>query len=1537
MAGDQVIGSRRKIYLQQLEAAQRDAAERGLYSPAHEHDSCGVGMVANIRGNRTHRIIEQGIEVLINLEHRGAECCDPDTGDGSGIQFQIPDTFFRKHAHSLGIALPKEGEYGVGMVFLPQDLRMRTECENVIRETVEAEGQRFLGWRDVPVDDTQIGWLARTRQPVIRQFFVGSASGISDSAAFERKLYVIRRVIEQKCFDRKLGDGENFYVCSLSCNRIVYKGLMKASQMSQFYQDMTEPEVESAFAMVHSRFSTNTLGAWPLAHPYRMICHNGEINTLRGNINFMHARSALFQSPLFGDDMEKLKPIIGDGQSDTASLDNALELLCSTGRWLPHAILMLIPEAWGDHIPMLQEKRDFYEYHACLMEPWDGPAMVAFTDGHSIGAILDRNGLRPMRYLVTNDDLLVMASETGVLDVPAESVRFKSRLQPGNMFYVDFDQGRIIEDAEIKHTLATRQPYGEWLRESVVDLESLPEPRHVNGDELDTLTERQRAFGYTTEEIRILMQPMGETGQEPVGSMGNDAALAILSDRPQPLFNYFKQLFAQVTNPPLDAIREELVTSVVTFVGSEQNLFEETPLHCRQLRIQEPILTNAELEKIRAANQPGVKAATISTIFRADGSDGGLQEAIERVRRQASRDIEDGATVLVLSDRGVNQDYAPIPSLLAVSAVHHHLIREGTRVKVGIVLETGEPRETHHYSALIGYGAGAINPYLALESIAGLVAEGRIEGLTAEKAQGNYIKAVHKGVIKVMSKMGISTVQSYRGAQVFEAIGLSRELVDEYFTWTSSRIGGLTLQSLEEEVVRRHRRAYPEHRPVGILDLENPGVYYWRRNGEEHMWNPDSISKLQHASRLNSRRMYEEFAVMSNEEEEHRKTLRGLLQLKSAEGGPISIDEVEPVSEILKRFATGGISLGSISREAHEALAIAMNRMGGRSNTGEGGEDPSRYDLDPNGDSRNSAIKQVASGRFGVTTEYLVNARDLQIKIAQGAKPGEGGQLPGHKVSEYIGAIRHTTPGVELISPPPHHDIYSIEDIAQLIHDLKTANQDARIHVKLVAEVGVGTVAAGVAKAKADVVLISGDSGGTGASPESSIKHAGVAWELGLAETQQVLVANDLRSRIVVQTDGQIKTGRDVAIAALLGADEFGVATAALIVLGCIYLRKCHLNLCSVGIATQDEELRKRFAGDPDHVVNYFTFMAEDLRQIMAEMGFRTVNEMIGRTDRLDWSGAEAHWKAKGLDLSAILHRAETIPSMGPGTGTFQCQMQDHKLELSIDHELIRQAAPAIERKEPVEIVLPVSNSDRAVGAMLSGHITKLYRSEGLPQDTITIRLKGSAGQSFGAFLSRGITLYLEGDSNDYLGKGLCDGRIVVVPPAQSTFIPEDNVIVGNVLLYGATGGDIYVRGVAGERFAVRNSGANAVVEGVGDHGCEYMTGGRVVVLGPTGRNFGAGMSGGIAYVLDEQGDFTSRCNLDMVELGPVQEESDLATVRLLVENQAQLTGSSRARMVLDTWDTVIERFVRVMPLAYKEILERERQQSATSESVAHG
>ena len=1537
MAREQDISRRQRSYLQHLEAAQRDAAERGLYSPAHEHDSCGVGMVANIRGARSHTIIQQGIEVLISLEHRGAECCDPDTGDGSGILFQVPDVFFQRHAHSLGIALPKEGEYGVGMVFLPQDEHQRAKCETVIRETVEAEGQAFLGWRGVPVDDSTIGWLARGRQPVIRQFFVGRAANIPDSAAFERKLYVIRRVIEQTCFDHKLGDGENLYVCSLSCNRIVYKGLMKASQMAEFYLDMQEEEVASAFAMVHSRFSTNTLGAWPLAHPYRMICHNGEINTLRGNINFMHARAAFFESPLFGSDMEKLKPIIGDGQSDTASLDNALELLSSTGRWLPHAMLMLIPEAWGDHIAMPQEKRDFYEYHACLMEPWDGPAMVAFTDGHSIGAILDRNGLRPMRYLVTNDDLLVMASETGVLSVPPDQVRFKSRLQPGNMFYIDFDQGRIIEDAEIKHTLATRQPYGEWLKENVVDLESLPEPGNVHGSDFDTLVERQRAFGYTTEELGLLMQPMGETGAEPVGSMGNDAALAILSDRPQPLFNYFKQLFAQVTNPPLDAIREELVTSVVTFIGSERNLFEETPLHCRQLRIQEPILTNAELEKIRAADQPGIKSTTISTVFRADGSDGGLLEAIERIRRQASRDIADGCTILILSDRGVDRDHAPIPSLLAVSAVHHHLIREGTRVKVGLVLETGEPRETHHYASLIGYGAGAINPYLALETIAGLVEEGRIEGLSVEKAQYNYTKAVHKGVIKVMSKMGISTVQSYRGAQVFEAIGLSKELVDEYFTWTSSRIGGLTLESLEEEVVRRHRLAYPERKPVGVLDLENPGVYYWRRNGEEHMWNPDSIAKLQHATSLNSRRMYEEFAVMSNEEESHRKTLRGLLKLKTAEGGPIPLDEVEPVTEILKRFATGGISLGSISREAHEALAIAMNRVGGRSNTGEGGEDSTRYVLDANGDSRNSAIKQVASGRFGVTTEYLVNAKDLQIKIAQGAKPGEGGQLPGYKVSDYIGAIRHTTPGVELISPPPHHDIYSIEDIAQLIHDLKTANQDARIHVKLVAEVGVGTVAAGVAKAKADVVLISGDSGGTGASPESSIKHAGVAWELGLAETQQVLVANDLRSRIVVQTDGQIKTGRDVAIAALLGADEFGIATAALITLGCIYLRKCHLNLCSVGIATQDEELRKNFAGDPQHVVNYFTFMAEDLRENMAEMGFRTVNEMIGRTDRLDWSGAENHWKAKGLDLGAVLHRAETIPTMGPGSGTFQSELQDHKLETSIDHEFIRLAEPAIQRREPVEIVLPVSNSDRAVGAMLSGHMTKVYGSEGLPRDTISIRLTGSAGQSFGAFLSRGITLYLEGDSNDYLGKGLCDGRIVVVPPADSTFTPEENVIVGNVLLYGATGGDIYVRGVAGERFAVRNSGANAVVEGIGDHGCEYMTGGRVVVLGPTGRNFGAGMSGGIAYVLDEKGDFASRCNMDMVELGPVEEESDLTTVRLLVEAQAQLTGSSRARMVLDTWDTVIERFVRVMPLAYKAVLERERQQSALSDVVAHG
>ncbi|MEC9140626.1 MAG: glutamate synthase large subunit, partial [Chloroflexota bacterium] len=1495
------------------------------------------GMVANIKGLKSHTIIEQGLEVLNNLEHRGAECCDPETGDGSGIMFQTPDAFFRKIAPSLGFELPAVGQYGVGMVFLPPEDKACTDCQTIIQETVEAEGQEFLGWRDVPVNPDSIGWLAQSRMPVIRQFFVGCGDNAIDSGVLERKLFVIRRVIEQTAFERRLGDGENFYLCSLSVNRIVYKGLIKSSQIPSFYLDIQDDDVTSAFAMVHSRFSTNTLGAWPLAHPYRMICHNGEINTLRGNINFMHARSALFESEDFGEDIKKLLPIIGDGQSDTASLDNALELLYHTGRSLPHAMLMLIPEAWGDHIPMNQAKRDFYEYHSSLMEPWDGPAMVSFTDGNNIGAILDRNGLRPMRYLVTNDDLLVMASETGVLDVPPEEVRFKSRLQPGCMFYVDFEQGRIVEDDEIKDSLASRQPYDQWLKDNVVDLEDLPEPKQVHGIELDTLVERQRAFGYTQEELQILLLPMGESGAEPIGSMGNDAALAILSDRPQPLFNYFKQLFAQVTNPPLDAIREELVTSVATFIGSEQNLFGETPLHARQLRLKEPLLTNEELERIRAADLPGVKAITISTLFAANSGIGGLKDAVELVRKQASQAIKDGCTILVLSDRGVDVDHVPIPSLLAVSALHHHLIREGTRVKVGIVLESGEPRETHHFAALIGYGAGAVNPYLALETIAGLVSDFRINsGLTIEQAQTNYFKALHKGVVKVMSKMGISTVQSYRGAQVFEAIGLSQSLVDEYFTWTPSRIGGLTIESLEEEVLRRHRHAYPEHRPAGGQELENPGAYYWRRNGEDHMWNPDSISKLQHASRLNSKKLYDEFAVLSNDEALHHKTLRGLLTLKPGDQ-LVSIDEVEPVEEILKRFATGGISLGSISREAHEALAIAMNRIGGRSNTGEGGEDPSRYKLDANGDSRNSAIKQVASGRFGVTTEYLVNAKDLQIKIAQGAKPGEGGQLPGHKVSDYIGNIRHTTPGVELISPPPHHDIYSIEDIAQLIHDLKTANQDARIHVKLVAETGVGTVAAGVAKAKADVVLISGDSGGTGASPESSIKHAGVAWELGLAETQQVLVANDLRSRIVVQTDGQIKTGRDVAIAAILGADEFGVATAALITLGCIYLRKCHLNLCSVGIATQDEELRKHFAGDPDYVVNYFRFMAEDLRQVMADMGFRTVNEMIGRTDRLDWSGVEEHWKAKGLNLDAMLYRAEVAPRMGAGSGTYQSEGQDHQLEEALDLQLIQQAKTALERRTPVEIEADVSNNHRAAGAMLSGEVAKRYGDEGLPQDTIKVKLNGSAGQSFGAFLSRGITFTLEGDSNDYLGKGLCGGRIIVRPPAKATFTPEENIIVGNVLLYGATGGDIYVRGLAGERFGVRNSGANAVVEGVGDHGCEYMTGGRVVVLGTTGRNFAAGMSGGIAYVYDEAGDFASRCNLDMVELGAVEEQSDMATLRLLIEAHSQHTSSAKARMVLDAWDSVIQKFVRVMPMAYKAILEQERKQSASSSAVANG
>ena len=1505
-------------------------AKQGLYDPRFEHDACGVGLVANIKGVKSHDIITKGLEVLINLGHRGACGADPDTGDGAGFLVQMPHEFFGTECAKLGIDLPESGDYGVGVVFLPRDPAQRSASEDIVERVVAEEGQMFLGWRDVPVSPDAIGTLAAQAMPAIRQFFVGSASGARDQVPLELRLYVIRKRIGNAVAASTMKDKGDFYICSLSSNRIVYKGLIMAQQLEHFYHDLTDESMVTSFAMVHSRFSTNTLGSWKLAHPYRFIIHNGEINTLRGNINWMAAREAVLESPVMGDEVKKLLPIIAAGQSDTATFDNVLELLLVTGRSLPHAMMMMIPEAWADHIPMEQAKKDFYEYHSCLMEPWDGPALIIGTDGTKVCAILDRNGLRPCRYLVTTDDILVMASETGVLDVPEEDILYKWRIQPGRMFLLDTEEGRIVDADEIKSQLSGQRPYGKWLRDNKVTIEELPEPAHVNGPSLDTLLERQKAFGYTLEDLRMIMEPMALSGTEPVGSMGNDAPLAVLSDQNPLLFNYFKQLFAQVSNPPLDAIREELVTSVEAFIGPEGNLFDETPEQCHQLKIDEPVLTNRELEKIRAIDVGRLRAKTLSTLFDPQDGEGALEQAMEALCSQASVAIEEGATILVLSDRGVDRRHAPIPSLLATAGVHHHLIREGTRTKVGLVVESGEPREVAHFALLFGYGAGAVNPYLAFESLAEMVQQ-RLDHADIDygTVEEHFVHAIHKGVVKVMSKMGISTLQGYRGAQIFEAVGLKSELVERYFTWTPSRIGGIGLDEIEAECLRRHAFAYLEPIVSGDGDLRIGGYYQWRHNGEYHMWNPDTIAKLQHATRTNDAATFKQFADFADAESRGLCTIRGLLELRKQDE-PLPIDEVEPASEIVRRFATGAVSLGSISREAHETMAIAMNRINARSNTGEGGEDHRRYKLDSNGDSRNSAMKQVASGRFGVTATYLANARDLQIKMAQGSKPGEGGQLPGHKVDEYIGWIRSSTPGVELISPPPHHDIYSIEDLAQLIHDLKNSNPQARIHVKLVAEAGVGTIAAGVSKGHGDVVLISGDSGGTGASPESSIKHAGLPWELGVAETQQVLVMNDLRGRIVVQTDGQIKTGRDVAVACLLGAEEFGLATAPLIVLGCIMLRKCHLNTCSVGIATQDPDLREKFTGQPEHVINYFFFVAEQFRQIMAEMGFRTVDEMVGRVDRLDARKAIDHWKAKGLDFSSLLHR----PKVPDGVATYHCQEQDHALWKALDHDLIEQGRPAIEDRTPVRLEGPIRNSNRTVGTMLSYEVASRYGQEGLPDDTITVNLNGSAGQSFAAFLSKGVTMNLTGDSNDYFCKGLSGGKVIVNPPERSTFVPEDNIIVGNVALYGATRGKVFIRGIAGERFAVRNSGADAVVEGVGDHGCEYMTRGTVVVLGTTGRNFAAGMSGGAAFVFDEAGKFSSLCNTGMVDLEDVEAEEDKATLRRMLEDHRRYTGSSNAQRILAAWEEMLPSFVKVMPRDYKRALAERAQREAVSQDA---
>jgi len=1508
--------------------------KQGLYDPALEKDSCGIGFIAHIKGVKSHDIVRKGLQVLNNLFHRGAQGCDPCTGDGAGILLQVPHEFFTRACADVGVKLPNAGEYGVGMVFLPPNAAQRKPCERLFEKVIEEEGVRLLGWRDVPVKSGAIGSQARRTEPAIRQVFI--ARDILNEAQFERKLYVIRKRIENAIRESAIEGREYFYLPSMSMNTIIYKGLLLPDQITQYYPDLTDTSVVSALAMIHSRFSTNTFPTWPLAHPYRYICHNGEINTLKGNVNWMRARQGRLQSELFGDDIPKLFPIVYEHQSDSACIDNALEFLVMGGRSLAHAMMMLIPEPWVGNPQMDLDRRGFYEYHAAMMEPWDGPAAVCFTDGKQIGATLDRNGLRPCRYQVTTDDLAVLASEAGVLPYDAKDIRQKGRLQPGRMFLVDTVQGRIIDDEEIKAEIVSRKPYRAWVTQYRVSLDELPEPLNVPQPDHPTLRQRQQAFGYTVEELKMVITPMVMAGEEPVSSMGTDTPLAVLSEQPQLLFKYFKQLFAQVTNPPIDPIREELVMSLVTNIGPKPNVMAETPEACRRIKVQQPILTNADLEKIRQIADPHFKGKTLRLLFRvAEGPDG-LCAAVDDLCQQASQAIKDGYKFLILSDRGVNEEWAPIPSLLGISAVHHHLVRECSRTEVGLILETGEPRDVHHFAGLIGYGAGTINPYLVFETLVDMERDGYLpEGLDAATAQAKFIKAINKGLLKIFSKMGISTVQSYCGAQIFEAIGLNHELVDRYFTGTASRIEGIGIREIGEETLRRHKLAYE---PAPIRQLDFGGEVHYRVQGEHHNWNPETIYKLQHATHSNDPKTYKEFAALVNDESKRRSNIRGLLEIKTLPQ-PIPLEEVEPAKEIIKRFTTGAMSFGAISKEAHETLAVAMNRIGGKSNTGEGGEDPGRFVPLPNGDSKNSAIKQVASARFGVTTDYLVHAKELQIKMAQGAKPGEGGQLPGHKVDETIAKLRYATPGVQLISPPPHHDIYSIEDLAQLIYDLKNSNPQADISVKLVAEIGVGTVAAGVSKAKADKVLISGDSGGTGASPLSSIKYGGIPWELGLAETQQTLVLNNLRGRIRVETDGQMKTGRDVVIAALLGAEEFGFSTAPLIVEGCIMMRKCHLNTCPVGIATHDPALRAKFTGQPEHVVNYFFFVAEEVREWMAKMGFRKFEEMIGRTDKLRAQKAIDHWKAKGLDLSAILAQ----PQVGPDVARYCVEKQDHGLDRAIDWKLIELCKAAIERKTPVRMDLPIRNVNRTVGTILSSEIAKRYRLEGLPPDTIHLKFTGSAGQSFGAFLARGVTLELEGESNDYLGKGLCGGKIIVYPPKGSTFVPEETILIGNTSLYGATQGECYFYGTAGERFAVRNSGARAVIEGTGDHGCEYMTGGVVVVLGRTGRNFAAGMSGGIAFVLNEDGKFEARCNMGMVELEKVVTDEDKQTLRHLIEAHHKYTGSRKAKAVLEAWETMLPKFVKIMPIDYKRVL-AERKAAAAKEQaqkdkelVAHG
>jgi glutamate synthase (NADPH/NADH) large chain len=1500
--------------------------EQGLYSPEFEHDNCGAGFICNLNGIKSNDIIHKALDILIKLEHRGAVSADGRTGDGAGILFDIPHDFFKK---VCDFEIPETREYAVGMVFLPKKKNQAKFCMDTFESSVRDQNLKIIGWRDVPVDVAFLGQIAAEKEPTVKQIFIGKNGLDLTEQQFNAKLFAARKIAEHTIRNSKISQSHMFYFSSLSTTTIIYKGLLMPEDISGYYKDLSDDDLVTRLALVHQRFSTNTFPSWELAQPFRYMCHNGEINTLRGNVSRMRAREELMQSDVFGDDIKKMFPIILEGKSDSASMDMVIELLLMTGRSLPEAMMMVVPEAWEKHQTMSDDKKAFYEYNSCIMEPWDGPASIPFTDGDVIGALLDRNGLRPSRYTLTKGGFVIMASEIGVLDIKPEDVVQHGRLEPGKMFLVDMNEGRIIEDDEIKNAIVTKRPYRKWLNENLLPLAKVPYTNNNTPTENLDFETRLRLFGYTIEDLKTIINPMSSKGAEVISSMGNDTPLAVLSDQPQLLYNYFKQLFAQVTNPPLDGIREEIITDISLAIGGDYNIFDIESKHCKKLKIQNPVISKEDLDKIKNINHADFKSATISTLYKIEKGANGLERALEKCVQATYKAVEEGHNIIILSDRGVSAEMAPIPMLMACSYIHHSLNLLQVRSKFGIIIESAEPREPHHFASLFGYGASAINPYLVNEIIRDQVDKGIITNLKADYAITNYNKAIAKGILKIMNKIGISTLQSYRAAQIFEILGLNKSFSSKYFPYTPSRIEGIGLIEVEKEIKKRYQKAFPNSNIASLLPLEIGGIYRWRRTGEKHMFNPTTISKLQQAVRLNSPESYKEYSTMVNDQSKNLMTIRGLFEFNNLD--PISIDEVEPWTEIVKKFKTGAMSLGSISKEAHENLAIAMNRIGGKSNSGEGGEDPSRFIKNLNGDSKNSAIKQVASGRFGVSIDYLTSAKEIQIKMAQGAKPGEGGQLPGAKVDPQIAKVRNSTPYVGLISPPPHHDIYSIEDLSQLIFDLKNANREARVNVKLVAEVGVGTIAAGVAKAKADVILISGFDGGTGAAPLTSLQHTGIPWELGLAEAQQTLILNDLRSRVVLECDGQLKTGRDVAIAALLGAEEFGFATAPLVASGCIMMRACHLNTCPVGIATQDPELRKNFKGTPEHIINFMYFIAEELREIMAQLGFRTLKEMVGQSQKLNVNKAIKHYKASGLDLSTILYKpekAKTVPNHNTTT-------QDHALENVLDFEIIKAAIPSIYRKEKTRINFKIKNTDRSVGAILSNEISKIYGAQGLPDDTILVDFEGSAGQSFGAFATNGLSFKIHGNCNDYLGKGLSGGKLIIKVPPTATFKPEENIIIGNVALYGAINGEAYINGMAGERFGVRNSGAMAVVEGIGDHGCEYMTGGIVVVLGKTGRNFAAGMSGGIAYVFDEKKQFENGlCNMEMVELETLEDE-DLVKLRRLVRNHSMYTNSPLARRILADWENQSKHFVKVMPTDYKIALQRLAEEQKIEELIA--